>query len=262
MDTDAVRALFDAQMRRDAPPAEAGTRVERFGPVIRQTGAGAHDWTGVLWSELDEHTADAAIAAQTRWLAGPEGAGREFEWKLYAHDRPADLGRRLLAAGFVPEPAETLMVAEVAKLPQDTAPPEGVRLEPVTDAAGAALMAEVHAKAFGTDGTRPHASLLDQLAHSTGNVAMTLALAGGEPVCSARIEFHPGTDFASLWGGGTVPAWRGRGVYRSLVAHRARLAAARGFRYLQVDASDESRPILSRLGFEPLGVTTPYLKQG
>jgi GNAT superfamily N-acetyltransferase len=261
MDHHAVLALFDAQMRRDAPP-EDGSRVERFGGVVRHTGAAVHDWTVVLWSDLTADTADAAIADQVAWLAGPQGAGREFEWKLYAHDRPADLGDRLRAAGFAPEPAETLMVAEIAALPTEVRPPEGVRLVPVTDAAGVALMARAHDGAFGTDGTRLHARLLDQLATGADSVRMTVAMAGDEPVCSARVEFHRGTRFASLWGGGTVPAWRGRGVYRALVAHRALLAAAEGFRYLQVDASDDSRPILRRLGFEPLSVTTPYLRQG
>ncbi|MFC4032923.1 GNAT family N-acetyltransferase [Streptomyces polygonati] len=261
MDTEAVRALFDIQMRRDAAP-EPGARVERFAGVVRQTGAAVHDWTGVLWSDLDEETADAAIAEQTRWLAGPEGAGREFEWKLYAHDRPADLGDRLLAAGFTPGPAETLMVAEVAELPLDGQPPRGVRVETVTDAPGVFLMAKAHAKAFGAPAEALHARLLDQLTRSPGSLVAVVAMAGGEAVCSARMEFHPGTDFASLWGGGTVPEWRGRGIYRALVAHRARIAAARNIRYLQVDASDDSRPILRRLGFTPLGVTTPYLRQG
>ncbi|WP_329135575.1 GNAT family N-acetyltransferase [Streptomyces sp. NBC_01476] len=261
MDTEAVRALFDAQLRRDAPP-DPGSRVERFGGVLRQTGDGVNDWTGVLWSALDESTADAAIAEQVRWLAGPQGAGREFEWKLYAHDRPADLGRRLLAAGFTPEPAETLMVAEVAALPLDVSQPEGVRLEPVTDAAGLALMARTHGTAFDDDPARLHARLLDQLTRSPATFCGVVAMAGDTPVCSARMEFHPGTDFASLWGGGTVPEWRGRGIYRALVAHRARIAAAKGIRYLQVDASDDSRPILRRLGFVPLSVTTPYLRQG
>lgn len=262
VDERAVLRLFDAQMRRDAPPDAPGTRVERFGGVVRQTGAAVHDWTGVLWSDLDEETADEAIAGQLRWLASPAGAGREFEWKLYAHDRPADLGSRLAAAGFVPEPPETLLIAELAALPAHAEPPAGVRLEPVTDAAGVDLVAYVHEQAFGTSAARLRARLLDQLAHSPGTVTMTLAMAGDEPVCAARMEFHPGTDFASLWGGGTVQAWRGRGIYRALIAHRARIAAAKGIRFLQVDATDDSRPILSRLGFVALSTTTPYLKQG
>ena len=85
-----------------------------------------------------------------------------------------------------------------------------------------------------------------------------IAWAEGTPVSAARIEFHTGTDFASLWGGGTIPAWRGRGVFRSLVAYRAALARARGLRYLQVDALPASRPILCRLGFTELATTTPF----
>ncbi|MYS42540.1 GNAT family N-acetyltransferase, partial [Streptomyces sp. SID5998] len=69
----------------------------------------------------------------------------------------------------------------------------------------------------------------------------------------------PGTGFAGLWGGGTVAGWRGRGVYRALVAHRARIAADRGYRHLHVDASAQSRPILERLGFAALTTTTPYV---
>jgi hypothetical protein len=43
------------------------------------------------------------------------------------------------------------------------------------------------------------------------------------------------------------------------VAVRARLAAEQGYRYLQVDASDDSRPILERLGFNAVTITTPYV---
>ena len=85
---------------------------------------------------------------------------------------------------------------------------------------------------------------------------------GGDADLRGPGELHDGTEFASLWGGGTVPAWRGRGVFRALVAHRAALAAARGCRYLQVDASDDSRPILQRLGFVQLAVTTPFVHPG
>jgi GNAT superfamily N-acetyltransferase len=257
-----VLRLFDTQMRRDAGPDGPGARVERVGRVVRQVGGEAHAWAGVLWSDLDEETADEAIDAQLRWMAGAEGAGREFEWKLYSHDRPADLGERLRAAGFAPEPAETLMVAEVAALPADPAPPEGVRLVTVTDAAGVDLAVDVHERAFGARVTGLRERLHDQFAHAPDTLGMVIAMAGDLPVCAARVEFLPGTDFAGLWGGGTVEAWRGRGVYRAVVAHRARTAATRGIRYLQVDASDDSRPILRRLGFVPLSVTTPYRRQG
>jgi GNAT superfamily N-acetyltransferase len=92
----------------------------------------------------------------------------------------------------------------------------------------------------------------------TGAVTPVLALAGAEPVCAARVDFHIGTDFASLWGGGTLPEWRGRGIYRALVSRRARLARDRGYRYLRTDALPTSRPILEKLGFVRITTTVPY----
>ncbi|WP_344635154.1 GNAT family N-acetyltransferase [Kitasatospora cystarginea] len=257
MDSETLLAAFDRQMRRDAVPDGPGAVVERVDGVVRQTGA-RHAWNGVLWSGLDEETADAAIAAQLRHFGA---LGVEFEWKLYSHDRPADLGGRLRAAGFVPEPAETLLVAPVEALSTEAEPPGGVRLVPVTDEAGIDLVKDVHERVFGTDGSRLRQRLLDRLAVDPESLIVVLAMAGEQPVCAARLEFNPGTEFAGLWGGGTLAEWRGRGIYRAMVAHRARLAAERGYRYLQVDASDQSRPILKRLGFVELGTTTPYLHQ-
>jgi len=129
----------------------------------------------------------------------------------------------------------------------------------VTDEAGVDLLADVHERVFGTKSSRLRRSVLAQLQDRPEAVAMVVAMAGDQPVCSARIEFLPGSSFASLWGGGTLPGWRGQGIYRALIAYRARLAAARGYRYLCVDASPDSQPILARLGFSRLAVTTPYV---
>ncbi|MFJ9135793.1 GNAT family N-acetyltransferase [Streptomyces sp. NPDC102256] len=258
MDHVAVLALFDRDMRETARPDAPGARIERAGRVVRQIGAEG-GWNGVIWSDLDGTNADAAVAEQIRHFTG---LGLEFEWKLYGHDRPEDLGRRLQAAGFTAQPEETLMIAELGDLTLDAEPPGGVRLLPVTDRAGVELVAEVHQQAFGTDGTRLRHQLLAQLTGDADTVVAVVALAGDVPVSAARMELLPGARFAGLWGGGTVGAWRGRGIYRALVAHRARVAADRGYRYVQVDASSQSRPILARLGFQPLTTTTPYVYEG
>lgn len=258
MDHVAVLALFDRDMRETARPDAPGARIERAGRVVRQIGAEG-GWNGVIWSDLDGTNADAAVAEQIRHFTG---LGREFEWKLYGHDRPEDLGRRLTAAGFTAQPEETLMIAELGDLELDAEPPEGVSLLPVTDRAGVDLVAEVHQQAFGTDSTRLRHQLLAQLTGDADTVVAVVALAGDVPVSAARMELLPGARFAGLWGGGTVEAWRGRGIYRALVAHRARVAADRGYRYVQVDASSQSRPILARLGFQPLTTTTPYVYEG
>ncbi|MEU3183685.1 GNAT family N-acetyltransferase [Streptomyces sp. NPDC006923] len=255
MDHQAVLAQFDRETREQARADSPGARVERVGGVVRQVGA-ADDWNGILWSDLDGTTAAAAIAAQVEYFTA---LGREFEWKLYAHDRPGDLAGRLLSAGFTSGPTEALMVADIGELRPAGEPPGGVRLLPVTDAAGVDLVVDVHEQAFGTDGGRLRQRLLNQLSGAPDTFSAVVAMAGERPVSAARMELVPGTPFAGLWGGGTVRDWRGRGVYRALIAHRARIAAAHGCRFLQVDASDESRPILRRLGFASLSTTTPYL---
>jgi len=53
-------------------------------------------------------------------------------------------------------------------------------------------------------------------------LALYVAYADGRPVASARAEFPRDRSFAGLWGGGTIPEYRGRGIYRALVHARAR----------------------------------------
>ncbi|MGW6707087.1 GNAT family N-acetyltransferase [Streptomyces sp. NPDC054956] len=262
-----LRAEFDTQMRREARPDTGGARVERSGPVVRQIEPGLAGGSTVLWSDLDEATADAAIAEQVAYFTALAARGEiaepEFEWKLYDYDRPADLGERLRAAGFVAEPAETLLIGRTSELAKITVePPAGITLRVVTDEEGVELMMRAHRGAFGTDRPRIRELLVNLLRDEPDTIEAVVAMAGDVPVSAARMEMRPGTSFAGLWGGGTVPEWRGRGIYRLLVAHRARVAAERGIPYLQVDASDDSRPILQRLGFEVLGVTVPWVWEG
>ncbi|MCM2577497.1 GNAT family N-acetyltransferase [Streptomyces meridianus] len=254
MDAAAALAVFDERMRRGARPDGPGAWVERVGPVVRQTDPGG--WNGVLWSDLEPAGADTEIAAQVRHFAA---LGLGFEWKLYGHDGPADLAERLLAAGFEPEDEETVMVARPHRVPAGPEPPEGVRLLPVTDAAGVDLVAAVHEQVFATDPARLAKQLRARLDEGDGAAAAVVAMAGDLPVSAARMELDPEAGFAGLWGGGTLPGWRGRGLYRALVGFRARIAAERGCDWLQVDASAMSRPVLERLGFTALTTTTPYV---
>jgi GNAT superfamily N-acetyltransferase len=258
MDQHAVLKAFDAQVRQSIRPDGTGALLEWDGAVVRRVGPASQDGpsgSGVTWSDLSPATAGQVIAAQVSFFGD---RGQKFEWKLYSYDQPADLAGRLLAAGFVAEEAEALMIAEVSQVPR-AEPPAGIALEQVTDARGVSRLTGVHERVFGRDEAGLRSSLLAQLSTAPEVISMVIAMAGAEPVSAARIEFVPGSEFAGLWGGGTLPQWRGRGVYRSLVAYRAALAAERGYRYLQVDASPESRPILERIGFTCLAITTPYI---
>ena len=216
-------------------------------------------WAGVIWSDLDQASADTVIAAQISQFTA---LSRRWEWKHYSYDQPGDLPERLLAAGFTPQPVEALLVAEISDLTLDVSPPPGVQLRAVLDEHGVEQLVSVHDEVFGGDHTGLGAHLLAGLSHQPSTAEAVVAFARHTPIAGGRVEFHLGTDFASLWGGGTVAAWRGQGVFRSLVAHRAAAASARGFRYLQVDASPASQPILRRLGFVELATTTPFTHPG
>ena len=69
----------------------------------------------------------------------------------------------------------------------------------------------------------------------------------------------PGTGFATLWGGSTLGAGAARGSTGRWCATGPGSPAERGTTLLQVDASDDSRPILQRLGLVPVTTTTPYV---
>ena len=81
----------------------------------------------------------------------------------------------------------------------------------------------------------------------------------GQPVSGGRVDFEDGVEFAGLFGGITLPEYRGRGLYRATVAKRAELARERDYRWLYSDALPTSRPILEQLGFFPLTTTTPFV---
>jgi GNAT superfamily N-acetyltransferase len=268
MDDAELLAVFDTQIRR-VPDAAPGFRAEVLddpAPMIRVTPEGTEAaWGGgVFWCDLDESDADAAIAATLEHF---RPLGREFEWKHYGYDRPADLPDRLRAAGFEPDEEEALVIGEVdvvrdrlAGAPQ----PEGITVRRLReDAEGAAAdwqgISDLQLAVWGEDGTDMNTAIAATMAADPSGTSMWLAVAGdGTVVCAARANFHHGTDFASLWGGSTLAAYRGRGIYKALVARRADEAAERGFRFLQVDASPDSRPILERLGLRTLTSTTPW----
>src|SRR5580693_6724401 len=128
VDIDAVRAAFDAQIRRKAEANEPGAVIEADAGVLRWVAPGTQT-SCIVWSQLDAGSADAAIAAQQAYFTA---RGTPVEWKYYDYDLPADLPQRLLAAGFEADDEELMLVAETAAISHEVVLPAGVRLEPVT----------------------------------------------------------------------------------------------------------------------------------
>jgi GNAT superfamily N-acetyltransferase len=187
-------------------------------------------WSAVLWRPDDGEV--EPLVARMREVPG------HVEWKYYSHDGP-ELRERLLEAGLEPEDEETVVVAEAASI----APPsDDIELSLATDA-----FDELAARVFGRRYALPEKAVA------------VVAIVDGQPVSGGRVDFEESVEFAGLFGGVTLPEYRGRGLYRATVAKRAELARERGYRWLYSDALPTSRPILERLGFVPITSTTPFV---
>jgi GNAT superfamily N-acetyltransferase len=256
LDPQVLLAAYDSQLRAGADEVQlpSGTQVEWDGPLRRLTGlygggfVDYRDLAGLRGPELD-----ALIARQVAVFAA---RGEKFEWKTRGHDEPADLPQRLLAAGFEAEERETVVVGLASQQASSRPAPAGVQIRLTTSPSDFDRIAAMKSVVWDTD----MSWLAEMLRTESGdNMRVYVAEADGQPVSAAWIRFVPGTDFAGLWGGATLKEYRGRGIYKALVAVRAADAIERGYTYLQVDASDDSRPILERLGFVAVTTTTPYI---
>jgi GNAT superfamily N-acetyltransferase len=209
--------------------------LERFDEQMRRRAAPDNlyvgkSWSAVLWRPDDGEV--EPLIAKMRELPG------HVEWKYYSHDGP-EMRERLLAAGLEPEDEETVVVAEAASIPP---PPEEVELR----LAGKEFD-ELAAQVFGSRHDLPDKAVA------------VVVIADGQPVSGGRVDFEDDVEFAGLFGGVTLPEYRGRGLYRATVARRAELAREHGYRWLYSDALPTSRPILERLGFVAITTTTPFV---
>lgn len=259
-----LRQLADQELLARHEEQIRGTIADRLpsawhatsdGPVLRVTTphrgfAFARDLDGVDDAELD------ALVLRTRDFFAARGEG--LEWKTYGHDR-ADLIDRLKSAGFVAEERETVVIGTAADLVSGGATPDGVTIRATTAYPDLTAVAAMESEVWGDDRSWLADDLRDRIATSPDHVVVLVAEAEGKVVAAAWLMIAAKTEFGALWGGSTLAAWRRQGIYRALVAERARIAVERGLTYLMVDASDDSRPILERLGMRAVTTTTPYV---
>jgi hypothetical protein len=246
-----ILAAFDETMRMSA--RDPGAQTVSLDGVVLSLGRSPEVYDNyVTWSRLDEGAVDAAIDAVVARFGG-----RDFEWKVFGHDTPADLGARLARRGFVADVPET-MVAIALDGAREAGPlPAGIRVARAIDDAGFDDVGRVWDAI--EEGASTRRALAIEHAEDPDAISISVAYDGARPVAAAWTRFHPGTPFATLWGGGTIAPCRGRGIYRALVGVRIDEARVRGFRYATVDARETSRPILERVGFVPLTGVTGYL---
>lgn len=257
MDDAALLRAYDEQLRTDAETPSA-VSVERLGPLRLVTFRGGRGF--VTYRDLGGADADGV-----RRLVG-EGLERlmtdptitRLEWKTRGHDHAPGLHEALTAHGLTAGEPESIMVGPLTGLAVDVPLPDGVTLRRVSSEADVRAMSAMQDEAFGEPVSEREADALLRRLSLDDGMELWVAEAGGTIVGAGRLEPVAGSDFVGIWGGATLPAWRGHGIYRALTAARARSALAGGWTLAHSDSTEYSRPILERAGLRKVSTTTPY----
>ena len=266
MKVEEILALYDEQERRHS--SHPSYRRETSRGVVRHVHDDPSRLSFIIYSDLTEANADEIIEEQISWYKN-EVNGAGLEWKTYDHDSPPDLKQRLAAHGFAQDEVEALLVLDLQDCPAVYLQPVTADVRRISDPAQLGDVVAVQEAVWGHKFEWLEKQLRDNMAAQPDFWSIYLAYVDAAlvcaapvcaaPVCAAWVSFPPESWFAGLWGGATVAAYRGRGVYTAVVATRAQEAIRRGYRYLMVDASDMSRPILEKRGFRLLTHTTPFM---
>lgn len=251
----ALLERYDRELRRDLESVdgrrqELPHRVRVVLPPPRMSYIAYSDLGG-----LDDDAVDEIIAAEIDFA---RSHGGPLEWTVYDHDLPGDLVERLARRGFTPDESETVMALDLAAAPPL---PVAATAAATVREIGAAELPAVQAlleRVWGRDFSWLGPRLASHLARP-GYLRVFVAEIEGEVVSAGWIYLHPGSSFAGLYGGSTLPEYRGRGLYTALLAARAEAARAAGYGYLTIDAGPMSRPIVARHDFERLTEARPCI---
>ena len=145
-----------------------------------------------------------------------------LEWKVYDHDTPLELKDRLLAAGFKPGPAESLMVLPVKEEALAAFEAPAYDLKHIDDSARLDDVAAISREIGRTNVDDEKRRLALTLRDAPDQMSVYIAYIDGEAVACGRIYFKENSEFAELCGGRTKTTRRNQGLYTALVAARQR----------------------------------------
>ena len=194
--------------------------------------------------ELDE------VISEVRALLTERGRDRT-QWEVGSSASPAGLTEMLLERGLVWDEDPVAIAVALRRSPP--APPSGLTVRPVADAAEFLAARTIQHVAFGA----PPERIEDNRRTSEQDWAnyaprVMHAVFDGERIIGAGA--CAATPHAlALFGGAVAEDARGRGAYRALIAARWRYAGERGLPGLVTQAGSMSRPILEGLGFTAVG---------
>lgn len=185
----------------------------------------------------------------------------EVGWWVSAATRPEGTERTLLAGGATHAESVRVLGYELARGLPALDPPAGALAELVSDEplSRAATLVAVNGWGRPQPDEAEFATQVEQVLQDLEGWSSfkVVAFLDGRPVGTGGCTLAG--EVAQLWGAVTLPAWRGRGVYRAVLAERLRLAAEHGASLALVKGRVEtSAPILERAGFADYGEERRY----
>jgi GNAT superfamily N-acetyltransferase len=226
-------------------PREAYTRLPDMQVIVRPgwrqlitPSVKRGGFNDVSLAQLREDEADAVIAAT---IAEYKRIGCKFVWRVGPDSTPRDLPERLARTGLT----YGLGLGMARSTEMDVAHVEVERVDEST----IDVFSDTLAAGWGQDPAV--AREVNRLALAAPSHQFWLARCGGEPAATAGSVLFAKSIY--LIGGVTLEKFRGRGLYRALVAARLAFARSRGVMLAtSIARAETSAPILERLGFETL----------
>ncbi len=205
-------------------------------------------WNTVQRQRLRAEEVDDVVD-QVRSLLRARGRD-STQWEVGSSAEPQNLVDLLLERGLVRDKDPYAVAVVLTEAPPTPAPGIVARRVETFEEFAAANEVQWQAFEMPADQVAESLALLPQRWRETPSI-MHAAWLDGEIVCAGTCA--PTPHGLLLYGGATVARSRGRGAYRALLSARWDEAAARGTPALITQGGTMSRPILLRLGFEPVG---------
>src|SRR5229473_2015196 len=203
--------LYDYEPEWRPPGTEEVDRAD----VLAWKRPGWPAWASrVAYAKWDERSADAGIDELLRFFGDAP-----FNWHVGPSSSPSDLAKRLERRGLMIA-ARPRMMTIALPLPSSWPNNPAVKVEDVVDERTARLSLEL-AHHGGDDLER---SVLERLAYlrlPSKRGGYLIASIDGVAVASAGYRYSSDGRCVYLTGAETVDPYRGRGVYKTLVAYRA-----------------------------------------
>jgi len=248
---------YDDQLR-GAAEVQGEAEVDRLGPLWLAQFRGDRGFITYRTLPADaREIAELADAALEHFRERTTVTA--VEWKTRGHDAAPGLEDTLRERGFIAEEPESIMIGRAEGLIAEVELPDGVQVRRASSDDDIRASYEMQGLVFDDSDWRARADDAVRRREAGEQQELWIAVADGTVVSTGRLEPVDGTDFAGIWGGATLPEWRGRGIYRALTSRRAEVALALGKTLINSDSTEFSRPILERSGLVKVSTTTPYV---